>query len=288
MNVENKFFLQYATIIPRGPKIDYGIECSCSNSCEKVIELLLQDDEVVTFEEKLLSFDMTLSSSNITEEEKKMYNGINNLCYLLITNREMFLPRRIVLLGRVMQSIQKAKDANLSINYESISVDFIIKDYKIVKDIAYSFDIQKKLLLHFAKQSPSIQTYSEKVFKLLSQGNEIDQYLNAKKHFYEIFKNPEIMFEKILVNHLFFTQFPFSNKYETLWDEFESFCGVFMFIRFLAICYMVDKYSLNDFVDVISAAFRLIDHTNFDRNVDLLLKQENVTTLEQLEILIQA
>lgn len=284
----NKFYLQFAITIPRGPRIDYDIACSCSNSCEKVIELLLQDDEVISFEDRQLSFNMNFSNSNISEEDKKMYKGISNLCYLLINNRDMFLPRRIVLLGRVLQSIQRAKYANLPINYESFSIDFFITDFQIKKDINFSYDIQKKLLLHFTKQSPSIKAYSEQVFNYLSGGDEIEQYLKAKKHFYEVFPNKEIMFDKILVNHLFFIQFPFSNKYETLWDEFESLCGVFMFIRFISICYMADKSKVEDFVDVISAAFRLIGHTNFDLNVTLLLKRENITTLEQLSILIQA
>lgn len=282
----NRFYPQFAITIPRGPRIDYDTACSCSNSCEKVIELLLQDDEVISFEDRQLSFNINFLNSKISEEDKQMYKGISNLCYLLINNRDMFLPRRIVLLGRVLQSIQRAEDNNLPINYESFSIDFFINDYQIKKDINYSFDLQKKLLLHFTKQSRSIKSYSEHVFNYLSDGDEIEQYLKAKKHFNEIFPNSEIMFEKILVNHLFFIQFPFSSRYETLWDEFESLCGVFMFIRFLSICYMADKSKVEDFVDVISAAFRLIDHTSFDRNVSLLLKREDITTLEQLSVLI--
>lgn len=284
----NRFYLQFAITIPRGPRIDYDTACSCSNSCEKVIELLLQDEKVISFEDMQLSFNMNFYNSKISEENKNKYKGISNLCYLLINNRDMSLPRRIVLLGRVLQSIQKAEDNNLLINYESFSIDFFANDFQIKKDINYSFDIQKKLLLHFTKQSPNIKAYSEQVFKYLSDGDEVEQYLKAKKHFYEIFPNAEIMFEKILVNHLFFVQFPFSSKYENLWDEFESLCGVFMFIRFISICYMADKFKVEDFVDVISAAFRLIGHTNFDLNVTLLLKRENITTLEQLSILIQA
>lgn len=282
----NRFYPQFAITIPRGPRTDYDTACSCSNSCEKVIELLLQDDEVISFEDRQLSFNINFLNSKISEEDKQMYKGISNLCYLLINNRDMFLPRRIVLLGRVLQSIQRAEDNNLPINYESFSIDFFINDYQIKKDINYSFDLQKKLLLHFTKQSRSIKSYSEHVFNYLSDGDEIQQYLKAKKHFNEIFPNSEIMFEKILVNHLFFIQFPFSSRYETLWDEFESLCGVFMFIRFLSICYMADKSKVEDFVDVISAAFRLIDHTSFDRNVSLLLKREDITTLEQLSVLI--
>lgn len=288
MNVVNKHYHLFAITFPRGPRKDYNLECSCSNSCEKVIELLLQDNEAISFEEKLLTFDINSLGLNIPENKKDMYKKTSNLCYLLINNRNLFLPIRIVLLGRILEGIQISIDNNLSINYDSIKIDFKINDYNIKKDINYSYTIQKKLLLHFSKKSPSIKPYTEQVLKYLESSDEIEQYLKAKQHFYEVFKDPEIMFEKILVNHMFFNQFPFSQKYSNLMDEFKSLCGVFMFIKFISICYMADKTNLEDFVDVISASFRLISHSNFDQNVSLLLKSENVETFDQLSTLIQA
>jgi hypothetical protein len=99
---------------------------------------------------------------------------------------------------------------------------------------------------------------------------------------------PEVMFEKIIINYLFYSQFPFSRQLYSIWDEFASLCGIYLFLRYLTIGYMAEKSSLSDFIDAVSAAFRLISHTSFDRNIDILLKQENITSLDQLANLVKS
>jgi len=105
-------------------------------------------------------------------------------------------------------------------------------------------------------------------------------------HIYKLFPNIEIMWEKIFINHLFFDQFPFSNTCETFWEEFESIIGVYLFTTYITLGYMATKATKEDFIDVVAAIFRLIAHTNFNRNIDILLHNEGITTLEQLASII--
>jgi hypothetical protein len=273
---------------PRGPRFDLKYECSCSNSCEKVLELLFSNDESISFEETQLTFNLSNNTININEEKKAMYDKTRKICNIILTNREIFLPTRLILMGKVLQHIQKSMDEKQPIKFEKLIVEEMIKDLNITKNIDYALNIQERLLAFFAQHSPSIQFYASKALEYYHQGDHVEQYNLAKEHLKTLFPNLEIMFEKIIHNYLFYEQFPFSKQLETLWEEFESLCGVYLFTKYLAIGYMVDKNTLNDFIDVISAAFRLINHTSFNRNIDILLIDENITTLDQLANLINS
>ena len=92
-----------------------------------------------------------------------------------------------------------------------------------------------------------------------------EHYLAARQRFEERYPNWEILFEHMLVNHMFFSCFPFQDRQETLRDEFIAICVVYTLLRFLCIGWMAQHEAKADLVDVCAAAFRLIDHTEFDR-----------------------
>ena len=45
------------------------------------------------------------------------------------------------------------------------------------------------------------------------------------------------------------------------------------FITFITYGYMANKTTIEDFVDVVCAIFRLITHSNFSGNLEILLEQ---------------
>ncbi len=271
---------------PRGPRFDYKYECSCSNSCEKVLELLYSNNDVLSFEELPLSFNLELSKTNISEEKKKLYQDVRNLCETIISNREHNLSYRLILLGKVLQKMQRYLDEKETIKVEEILVEDLQNELTITKDLESTLNLQDKTLTFFNDLSISLKPYASKALEYYHTGKLSEQYLTAKEHLKTLFPNQEIMFEKTIHNYLFYEQFPFSKQLNSLWEEFESLCGVYLFIKYLVIGYMADKTELTDFIDVMSAAFRYINHTNFNRNIDILLVEENITTLDQLADLI--
>ena len=71
----------------------------------------------------------------------------------------------------------------------------------------------------------------------------------------------------------------------SLRDEFIALCAVYALLRFLGIGWMHDKYAIEPFIDAAAAAFRLIDHTAFDRNAAAALKSlgcDDMQTLYEL------
>ena len=72
---------------------------------------------------------------------------------------------------------------------------------------------------------------------------------------------------------MFFARFPFQDRPESLKDEFIALCAVYALLRFLGIGWMHDKKDPAAFVDVAAAAFRLVDHTAFDRYAAHMMKK---------------
>ena len=59
----------------------------------------------------------------------------------------------------------------------------------------------------------------------------------------------------------------------SLRDEYFALCAVYVLLRFLSLGWVAQLPSIDEAVDVVSAAFRLIDHTSFDRYAAPILKR---------------
>ncbi len=282
-----RYYQRFAITFPRGPRTTFDNECSCSNSCEETIELLLIDDNPIHFEEMALSLDLPLGNSKINDETKYEYHKLRELTFTIMSNRTLSLQDRLNSVGKLLRFIDHEKSNKQMIDFSKLSpIDFINEEVVYEQSPSYSYDIQERLVAFYKDKSESIQAFAQDAISYYEKGNKLIQYEQAKAHLHELFPNLEIMLEKIIVNHLFFDQFPFSNTCETFWEEFESIIGVYLFFMYITLGYMANKTTKDAFVDVIAACFRLIAHTNFDRNIDILLYKENITTLEQLASII--
>ena len=92
--------------------------------------------------------------------------------------------------------------------------------------------------------------------------------------------------ENLMVNHLFFTGFPFADGYVSMEAEFRGLCAVYTLWRFLAVSWTAEKDGMDALVDVTAAAFRLVDHTDFHRNAAELLREMGCVSPRQLMELI--
>ena len=61
-----------------------------------------------------------------------------------------------------------------------------------------------------------------------------------------------------------------------------SIFSISAFVRFLAVGWMADKEGIEPLADVCAAAFRLIDHSSFDRNAAALLESMGVRSAENM------
>lgn len=263
---------------PRGPRIDYAHEASCANSCEKTLELLFEKEDKLTFETKELSFLMTKPAKLPDQEHKNLYHKTRTEIFTILTNRDYLLYERIIHLGRYLKAIEtnidvKYGDLDLIINEHDESVD---ESYQILWELLDDFNGRYKRL--------SEQLDETKSFYLLKDVNAT--YKQARDKFDQTIVKHEIWFEKMLINDLFFKQFPFQNNFQ-ISDQYLALCGTYVLLRYISINLMYDKSTLEDFIDITSKSFTVISHSEFDKLLASLMKRYNLHVSDNLAKIMQ-
>jgi len=236
-------------IYPRSAKqLTETSSCSCSNSCEEVVELLLNTKEIQLFEEKDLLIDpkFLIDLSPIKSECCKKSISI-------IQDRSLSLPERFISLGNFLNGtdIYITDPDNLSQAFQLLDVfdqyfesSNSISDYCKASQLYFDIDGSEKLSVeHLA--------------------SILGKYLSASDHLESILPDWEILFEQLIVNHMFYNNFPFTEQQDKVNDAFLSLTAMYSFLRFNILGYMSDKIISENLVDYLAAMFRLIEHSNF-------------------------
>ena len=79
--------------------------------------------------------------------------------------------------------------------------------------------------------------------------------------------------EHMLVNQMFFSQFPYGISGGSVSREFIGLCVSYSLMRFLCLGNLVEEPSEAHFVDVCAALFRLVSHTDFGKSAAAVLNR---------------
>ncbi len=275
---------------PRGPRLNPMNECSCACSCEATLELMFQDARPLAFHEEPLAFD--IPGLEGPKSEIPYYRDIRVLSISVLQDRSFSLPERLTRLGRMMKLLSAASGNGAH------AMRLALKKCRLMARLApvnknpndANLEALGELLHKLGGASRSVASYVETAHSALGLGTEeaLSRYQEASAHFDRVLPDWPIYFEHMLVNHIFFEQFPFADERESLYEEYVSLCAVFAFIRTLAVGYMANKSDMRAFVDVCAAAFRLIDHSTFEYKALGLLKSMNACGEESLSGLLPA
>lgn len=219
-------------------------EGALSNSCEGVIDLLVSIKDGLGVDEIDSPFAKEIK---VNDEYKIMQDN----CLNVLKDRSLTLEMRLVKLGEML---------GLKVEH--------FKEYE--KQDAEIFETMLEIVNHVENYSPSFKEYSiisKQELNILSNGydfNYISQrYEKAKQSFFKNFPDCQIYFENIMINHLFYTRFPYSDdKNETLLEKYSELCSVFLAYKFVLIAYLEDKTSIDDFVNCTVGLFRCLEHSN--------------------------
>jgi len=264
---------------PRGPKSDLAFECSTTNSCERTLELLFENNDYLSFENKYLSFQMPKIERTVTKAEKMVYQSVRTFCFQLLQNRLDPLPNRLLKIGKVLLEL----DRDITVNLETIDLRLYVSN----RDIHFAYPILFNIADWFIETNQNLSKELSDIKSMFINASVEEMDLLLQSHFQQVLPSHEIHFEKMLMNNLFFRQFPFQEYTDSFYEEFVYLCGAYMFTRYLALGYMRDKTDLDDFIDIMAKTFRVIAHTRFERNIYQLLKRENAISFEALATLIQ-
>ena len=264
-------------LYPRGVRQEYGYECSCANSCEAVLELLFQRDEPIEFISKEMAFDMPEAlARSISFETLGREQEIRMWLIRKMQNQLLPMPQRLMAMGHALRALDEA----LSTKDEQ-EVERLLQGKRRMHPLQpqemtqghldFGLKIAEGMIALLDERSESIRDYGKEALAYF--GQSFADYVRAKEHFETVLPKWDIWFEHMLVNHMFFSRFPFQDRPVSLTDEFYALCAVYALLRFLGIGHMHDRDDESAFVDVAAAVFRLVDHTAFDRCAAQIMKE---------------
>ena len=282
----------YAGSTPRGIRMQGGLECACANSCEAVVEMLLRRDAPLGFRQVQLPLEAPEAVGREhffetlgREQEIRLW------LISFLKRREYSLSQRILFLGEALYAMdaalrerdEKRVDALLT-GTENITIPEVPEARW--EQLCFGLEAAGRMLEILDERSDSIRSYGEAALAYFSQGEvEFRRYTLARAHFEALIPNWQSWFEHLLVNHMFFSRFPFQDRPVDLKDEYLALCVVYTLLRFLCLGWMVQREDIEAAVDVVAAAFRLIEHTEFDRYAAPVLREvgcDDWTCLRQI------
>lgn len=279
-------------LYPRGVRNRDSLECSCANSCEAVVELLLKRDAPLGFRKIPLSLEAPEKNERRHHFETMGREEEIRLWFIsFLKRREYALTRRIMMLGEAMKVMDQALSERDEVRLEALltGAENIIVPAEIrprEAQLRFGLDTAGHMLEIMDERSESIRSYGEAALTYFRSGNtEFRQFSMARRHFEALIPNWQNWFEHMLVNHMFFTQFPFQDRPVSLKDEYLALCAVYILLRFLCLGWMAGREDAEAAIDVASATFRLVEHTEFDRYAVPILKElgcDDVGRLQQL------
>ncbi|MCQ2435806.1 MAG: flagellin lysine-N-methylase [Clostridia bacterium] len=235
-------------VYPRSIKSARIHEAGTSLACEATVELLMRDTDPVTFieDECELPFDgIKINGTEPTDEMIAVRHGSIDI----IADRSMSIAERMMRLCLYLHGG--------------------------IGDVPSSDSDGMGLMLKFIRaiehRCDDLRFFGEKAIGALGiekDGNfdvpqAIDKYISASAHLRTVIPDVDVYTEKILVNHLFFEQFPYVDSVKKPRDAVASLCLGLALLDLVTVGYMSDSDSRSDYVDAVAAVFRFIEHTDF-------------------------
>ncbi len=280
-------------LYPRGVRNGENRECSCANSCEKVLELLLAHPAPLTFTRITKDFGLPDAPPRQhffhtagREQEIRLW------LISMLQRREYPLPQRMLLLGQALHAMNAAladkDDAQVD---DLLSGRIVIPAPEVPvpnhEKLSTGLQTVERMLSILDRSSVSIRAYGEEALAFFGDGTDAyAKYQAATARFAAVIPQWEIWFEHMLVNHLFFVQFPFQDRPVSLKDEYITLVAVYTLLRCLLVGCLAEHGDILHAVDVATAAFRLVDHTEFDRYAAPLLRDLGCHEWPQLRLLV--
>lgn len=279
-------------LYPRGIRMADGIyECSCANSCEAVPELLLAKREHISFSFERLRLKlppMTERSSffETLGEERR----VRSYLISVLQADGMTLPQRLICLGDVLGRMELAfeqKDRALLDRIVSEKPMIDIERYNRAEveaeHLQFGLRTVERMISVLDDKSKSIRACGEAALAYFGDDEGgVERYRRKRADFEELIPNWELFYENLLVNHMFFSQFPFQDRPESIISEYIALCAVYVILRFIGIGSMAEGRDISALIDGTASIFRLVEHTEFDRYAAHLLKSSGCTSKEQL------
>lgn len=237
-----EFLPKICRLYPRSLKRigNYNVAC-CSSSCERVVEILYDYDDLEIVTEQM-------------EETPQVFYSISYDGFRQIRSFQKILQDRSTTL---LQSI--------------IDICKIINDEEFDRDYDSDEDPLSAAILLLKRFSESNHILG-KIFDIVSEryGSDPSLYEKDRDAFEEAFPDWMTFFERVINNSMFYECFPFMDERADQTQVYKGLCICYGLLRLLCIANTYKDHKKDDLVDAVSSLFHLIDHTTFYYNVSLI------------------
>ena len=280
-------------LYPRGVRNGENRECSCANSCEAVLELLLSRSEPLSFITITKDFalpDMPPRQHHFNTNGREQ--AIRLWLISQLQRREYPLPQRMALLGQALHAMEEAllsqDDAQIAAMLTGqMEIPAPALPTPSPENLMHGLEAVEQILAVLDRRSNSIRKYGEAALAHFQTAkSSYATYVTAAAHFATLIPHWEIWLEHLLVNHMYFVQFPFQDRPIPLRDEYLTLVTVYTLLRFLLLGCLTEGGDTARAVDVAAALFRLVDHTSFDLYTPGLMKELSCASWSRITTLI--
>ena len=189
-------------------------------------------------------------------------------CIKLLQERFRPLPERIHSVAEYLNHAQGGKPASLlPVQPQPAQLGYVIHGLC-------------RMVQALESNSPSMQIYGEPVLErygALSPTEAADEYTTARQAFCLRYPDMDRYMENILVNHIFYEDFPFVEESLPFMEQMLALTAVYALTRLLAVTYCIDHRDENALTDVLAGTFRLIEHSRFYYNANHLMHTGQMT-----------
>lgn len=229
-------------VYPRSYKNENGnLQACCSSSCERVVEMLMEEDRLRFVYQKLTA------EAEINEEVAADYSELGRKTIDILQDRSITLRERML---KICSESGYRPEADISI--------------KAV------IDIIGRLL----EESDTLKEYAGEIFRLneFSEGEIREKYFADRILFEKNYPEWSRYFENILCNNILYSDFPCTDRRISESESCSGLCLQFILMKFICAMYTHDKPDKNAFVDCVSGVYHLVEHTSFYYNAHILVK----------------
>lgn len=280
-------------LYPRGVRLEEGgeHECSCANSCEAVVEAFFDRPAPLRFVEHRMTMALPRPPQReVNFETLGRARDIRLYLIALMQDRTHPIPARLGKIGAALDAlsvIMPARDADALDALLRGETPLALPETPALDDahLADGLVIAEQMLAALNRSSDSIRDRGERALTYFGEGDGMAaRYRTARDAFAYHFPDWESWIEHLLVNHMFFAQFPYQDRPETVHDELIALCVTYAILRFLLLG--AAPQTRAELADIAAALFRLVEHADFDRIAVRLMRKLDCATPEKLWALV--
>lgn len=236
---------------PRCVRMWSCAEVVCSNSCEKTVELLMQGEK--------LKFEC-ISREYGGYVPKKPYDieykdGIREKCLDIMSGEGSVRDR-------VERIAQLCTGTACGIVYSEL--DFVLF-------------LMGELVSVLGESNPSLVKAGRECIEFLNKGEKTpaELFILSEEIYKTVMPEHEKYYEAILLNHIFYENFPFSDSACTPEFAAVSFSVLYLMLHFSCVCHTLAAYEgrrdiKTAFCDCVADLFRCVEHSSFYKNARIV------------------